>query len=360
MIGLLNPIKIQERYMQNQSSIKIAVIGFGNSAKTFHLPFISESNRFELVAVSSSKKAEVSQAYPDIECYPDAESLIKQTAAQLVVITAPNHVHFSLAKLALEHGKHVILEKPMANTSEEAQQLVDLAKKQKVLLTVYQNRRWDGDFLTVKKLLAEQKLGDLKYFESHFDRFRPVVETRWREEAGIGNGIWYDLGAHLIDQALHLFGQPTTVTGRVLAARDNAKTADYCHVQLHYPTHEVIVHASALSAAPNQRFRLDGTLGSYVKYGLDPQENQLKAKMSPADENYGVENQAQFGSLYTADAEKSVVTQTGCYQNFYSQMAAAINGEAGVPVEPQDIVNVIKIIELANKSQTLEQTLKLV
>ncbi|WAJ68969.1 oxidoreductase [Catenovulum adriaticum] len=345
--------------MQNQTAIKIAVIGFGNSAKTFHLPFIRNNDAFELVAVSSSKEAEVAKACPNIKCYPDAETLIHQTQAQVVVITAPNHVHFSLAKLALEHNKHVILEKPMANTSAEAQQLVDIAKTQNRLLTIYQNRRWDGDFLTVKKLLAENKLGEVKYFESHFDRFRPVVETRWREEAGIGNGIWYDLGAHLIDQALHLFGQPTAVTGRVLAARDHAKAADYCHVQLHYSTHEVVVHASALSAAPNQRFRLDGTQGSYIKYGLDPQENQLKANMTPADEAYGVESQADFGTLYTADSQKSVVTQNGRYQDFYSHMAQAIKGEAKVPVAAEDIVNVIKVIELANESQTSGKTLKL-
>ncbi|MCU4674644.1 oxidoreductase [Catenovulum sp. 2E275] len=341
----------------SNSKIKVGVIGFGNSAKAFHLPFITTQADYQLVAISSSKQDEVQAAFAGVTCYANAEDLIFDPNIELVIITAPNHVHFSLTKLALEHNKHVVLEKPMANTSDEAQQLVDIANQHNKLLTIYQNRRWDGDFLTVKKLLADKKLGDLTYFESHFDRFRPVVETRWREERGLGNGIWFDLGPHLVDQALHLFGLPTAVTGRILEMRENAKTADFAHVILHYPNLEVVLHASALSAAPNQRFRLDGSKASYIKYGLDVQENQLKAGMSPLDEAYAKEAQGDFGSLFSADAQKSVVTLDGQYPTFYHLMAGAIKGQGEVPVNPQDIVNVIKIIELANQSHQQAKTL---
>ncbi len=342
----------------SDSSIRVGVVGFGNSAKAFHLPFITTQSEYQLVAISSSQLEAVATAYPQAVCYASAETLIKEADVDLVIITAPNHVHFSLTKLALENGKHVVLEKPMANTSEEAEQLVRIAEKENRLFSIYQNRRWDGDFLTVKKLLNDNKLGKIKHFESHFDRFRPIVETRWREEAGLGNGIWFDLGPHLVDQTIQLFGLPEAVTARILTMRENAKTADYAHVTLHYDNLEAVMHMTTLSAIPNQRFRIDGSKGSYLKAGLDVQEGQLKSGILPTNDSFAKESQDCFGSLFTQDAEQSIVTQDGQYAQYYRLMSKAILNQGPVPVPPREIINVIKVIELGYQSQAEGKTLK--
>ncbi|ELU03740.1 hypothetical protein CAPTEDRAFT_124938, partial [Capitella teleta] len=193
--------------------------------------------------------------------------------------------------------------------------------------------------------------------ESHFDRFRPVVRQRWREEPGPGAGIWYDLGSHLVDQAITLFGLPEALTARCLPLRDGSKTTDYFHVLLHYQGFEVILHASSFSAAPNSRFRLEGSQGSFIKYGLDPQEGQLKNGMRPAQSEYGVEDHEQYGSLYNETAVERVETEAGCYQRYYQSVVNAINSGDRNPVSPSEAVEVLKILELAEKSSQQGQTL---
>ncbi|WP_020581175.1 oxidoreductase [Endozoicomonas elysicola] len=337
--------------------IKVGVIGYGYSANTFHIPLIESIESMELTAISSSKPEVIEAEHPSVTVFDSAEALITSGNVNLVVITAPNHVHFSLAKLCLENGVHVVVEKPMVTTSLEAEELESIAEKSGLVLSVFHNRRWDGDFLTVQKLLRENALGDLKLFESRYDRFRPIVRQRWREEPGPGAGIWYDLGSHLVDQSITLFGLPEALTARCLPLRDGSKTTDYFHVLLHYQGFEVILHASSFSAAPNSRFRLEGSQGSFVKYGFDPQEAQLKNGMVPSQSGYGIENKEQYGSLYGDAAVECIATEAGCYQHYYQDVANAIITGDRNPVSPSDAVEVLKILELAEKSSQQGQTL---
>tara|TARA_B110000208_G_scaffold130465_1_gene158223 strand:+ start:5307 stop:6329 length:1023 start_codon:yes stop_codon:yes gene_type:complete len=337
--------------------IKVGVIGHGYSAKTFHIPLIETSTSLTLAAISSSQKDTIEQRYPEVLIFETAHQLITSGNIDLVVITAPNDVHYPLAKQCLENGINVILEKPMVTTSQEAQALADLADKRSLILSVFHNRRWDGDFLTVKKLLNNNQVGEVRFFESHFDRFRPTVRQRWREQPGQGSGIWFDLGSHLVDQAVNLFGLPQAITARCLPTREGAKTADYFHVQLHYKNLEVVLHASSFSAAPNNRFRLEGTKGSFVKYGLDPQEEQLKQAIAPNEALYGSERIENYGRLYSEASSVLIETEKGCYQQYYLEIVEALTSGGINPVNPNDGIAVMKILELAELSSIKGQTL---
>lgn len=337
--------------------IKVGVIGYGYSAKTFHMPLIKTSKSLELAAISSSQKETVGMKYPNVSIFETAQDLITSGNLELVVITAPNNVHYQLAKQCLENGINVVLEKPMVSTSLEAEELVNLAKDRSLMLSVFHNRRWDGDFLTVKKLLDNNLIGDVRFFESHFDRFRPTVRQRWREQPGQGSGIWFDLGSHLVDQAISLFGSPEAITARCLPLREGSKTTDYFHVLLHYKNLEVVLHASSFSAAPNNRFRVEGTKGSFVKYGFDPQEEQLKNGITPSQSSYGMEIAEHYGILYSDSSSELIETEGGCYHQYYSGITEAIQSGSSNPVNPEDAVEVLRILELAEKSSINGETL---
>lgn len=339
--------------------IKVGIIGYGYSASIFHLPLIESLEQFEIVAISSSRPEEVQSKYPFVSLYSTASDLIINSSAELIVITAPNDVHFSLAKSCLEHNKHVVLEKPMVTTSDEAKELVKLAKTKSLILSVFHNRRWDGDFLTVKKIIKDGAIGNIRFFESHFDRFRPVVRSRWKEEPGNGAGIWFDLGSHLVDQAICLFGLPNSLTARCLALREKSQVTDYFHVLLHYNNLEVVLHSSSFSAGQNTRFRIEGTKGSFVKHGLDPQEAQLKEGMNPSNLEFGVEQKESFGTLYTEADIVHVETQTGYYQKYYLSIISAIRNLGDSPVSGEEALQVIKILELAEISSRESRTIKL-
>jgi len=338
--------------------IKTAIIGYGFSAQTFHIPFITESEDFKLDAISTSR-AISPEALTNTAVYSDPQKLIEESDTELVVITAPNDAHFDLAKNALKHGKHVILEKPMVTSSQQAQELLTLSQAAKLTLSVYHNRRWDGDFLTLKKLIASGTLGKIHSFESHFDRFRPTVRERWREQTGEGAGIWFDLGSHLLDQAICLFGLPEAITAQCLGLRDRATVSDYFHVLLHYPEHQVILHSSPFAAGPNQRFHLQGSQGSYIKYGLDPQEDQLKGGLSPTAASFGLESAAHFGTHYNASGSQAVTTEQGCYQHYYNAIAQAILKGTEVPVSPEEGAQVVRLLELGELSSRLQKRIDL-
>lgn len=352
--------------------IKVGVIGYGLSAKVFHFPFIEDSDKFQLKAISTSQQASAQKQFPGVKIYADAEALIAGADVDLIVITAPNAVHYSLAKACLDQGRHVIIEKPMVTTVAEADALIALAKQQQRLLSVFHNRRWDGDFLTVKKLIANDRLGDVRYFESHFDRFRPIVRDRWKEQPGSGAGILYDLGAHLIDQALCLFGMPSAITAKCSALRDHRaddgssrtdQADDYFHLQLHYLTpgqrREVVLHSSPFSAGPNLRFQVQGAKGSFVKFQLDPQEEQLKNGILPDDPCLGYEGVADNGILYTECDSERITTEPGCYKNYYADIANAICHGRSVPVSAEEGMQVIRLIELAQQSSCSGMTINI-
>jgi len=341
----------------NNSLIKTAIVGYGFSAKTFHLPFIDTLPEFDVTAISSSQIDAVEQDWPQVQHYLTAEEMICNSDAHLVIITAPNDVHFSLAKLALENNKHVILEKPFVTKITDGTTLINLAKEKGLLLSIYHNRRWDGDFLTIKKLIEENTLGEIKHFESHFDRFRPIVRQRWRENAQDGGGILFDLGPHLIDQALQLFGLPEAITAHCKITREGSSNIDYFNLTLHYPDKLVSLSASLFSAGPNLRFNIQGDQGTYRKLGLDPQEDLLKAGVRPDGEHWNNESVEQYGTLYMEDALVAVKTERGGYQHFFHGIASAINHTGQVPVSAEDALWNIRLIELAMESERLGKTI---
>jgi predicted dehydrogenase len=337
--------------------IKTAVIGYGLSAKVFHLPLIASDERFELMAVSTRRQEEVAAQWPGIEVFATGETLIEKAGADLVIVTAPNAAHFSLAQSALAAGRHVVLEKPLVPTLAEGERLRRRTEESGRLLVPFHNRRWDGDFLTVEKLIREGRLGKLRWFETHYERFRPQVQDRWRERPGPASGLWFDWGPHLIDQVLCLFGPPRAVTARCLTLREGSQATDNFHVLLHYPAHEVILHGNSFAAGPNLRFQVQGGQGSFVKYGLDPQEDRLKAGARPDSPDWAAETPDAYGTLYTAAGSEVIPTETGGYQNFYKKLASAITNKTPVPVKLTDALMGIALIELDEASSRQERTL---
>ncbi|OUS23452.1 oxidoreductase [Thalassotalea sp. 42_200_T64] len=349
--------------MTADNCIKAAIVGYGFSAKTFHIPFITTLAEFQFSAISSSQRAQINQDHPGVEVYDSAEQMLKDCDAEVVIITAPNDVHFQLAKLALLNNKHVVLEKPIVTRVSDGEQLIALAQQKQKVLTVYHNRRWDGDFLTVKKLINQKSLGHIRYYESHFDRFRPQVRQRWRETAVDGGGILYDLAPHMIDQALQLFGKPTAITAQCVALRDNSAITDLVHLVLFYPDKLVVLHASLFCASVNLRFQLQGDCGNYVKHGLDPQEDRLRAGILPDHDHWADEAVQDYGHIYRDDSlaknsAEVVVTERGGYQHFFHQLATAINDGEPVPVSAEDALLTIKLIELAQQSSQTGQKMK--
>lgn len=337
--------------------IKVGVIGYGGSAKVFHLPLIEGCKGLKLVAISTGQTDGVRSRYPGISIYPTAQELIQQSTAELIIITAPNNVHYDLSRACLEQGKHVVIEKPMVTSVAQARKLAVLAASAQGTLSVFHNRRWDGDFLTVKKVLERGSLGQLRVFESHFDRYRPSVPQRWRDQPGEGTGVWFDLGAHLLDQVVCLFGPPDAVTGRCLPLRDNSQVSDYFHVQLHYSSCEVILHASPFCAGPNQRFHLQGTEGSFIKFGMDPQEDQLKEGLALSHAQFGYEDAEYYGRLYTGEGYRTVATERGCYSGYYDQICEAIHLGTEPPVGIDAGVSNIELLALAQLSSEQGKTL---
>lgn len=334
-------------------SIQVGIVGHGYAAQTFHWPLLSALPEFDVCAVMSSRSP---ADLPPVAVYDSIDQLLAHPGLSLVVVTAPNDQHFALGQKILRAGKHLVLEKPMTVSLAEAQALVQLAQAQQCVLTVFQNRRWDGDFLTVQKILAENRLGEVKYFESRFDRFRPIVRDRWRENAGAGAGIWFDLGPHLIDQALLLFGWPDAITARLGALREHSHNTDFFHVQLHYPGLEVVLHASPFCAAPTERFRVEGTRGSYHKAGLDPQELQLKNGLAPDHPDFGLAP-AEAGTYCDGQQSHRLHTERGCYTAFYRQLADAITTGGPLPVTPAQACAVMAILALAEQSEAQQSRL---
>ncbi len=338
--------------------VKTAVIGYGFSAKTFHIPFIKALPELELSAISSSQQASVEADLPEAIWFKHANDLLDNSDAELVIITAPNDVHYSLAKRALENGKHVIVEKPFVTKVEEGEELIALAEQKGLILSVFHNRRWDGDLLTVKKLIDEGRLGEVKLFESHFDRYRPEVRQRWRELAQDGGGILFDLGPHLLDQALMLFGTPEAINAQCRIMRPGSTTNDYFNLILHYPEHLVHLHGNLYSPEPNLRYKVLGTLGKFEKYGLDPQEACLKKGVEPRSHGWAKEEQKDYGKLYLEQESETIATESGCYEMFFKGVAEAIRLGKENPVPASEALKNIKLITMAMESSETGQTLK--
>lgn len=341
--------------------LRVGLIGYGFASKTFHAPLIAGTPEMELAAISSSNASKVLADWPSAQVVSDPQALFDDPSLQLIVIPTPNDTHFPLAKAALNAGKHVVVDKPFTVTLSQARELNMLAKAKGLLLSVFHNRRWDSDFLTLKSLLDEGTLGEVRYLESHFDRFRPEVRQRWREMKGAGSGIWYDLGPHLLDQALQLFGTPIAINVDLAELRSEAQTTDYFHAVLTWPQRRVVLHASMLVAAESPRFQVHGTRGSYVKYGLDPQEDRLKAGARPPQEDWGYDMRDGVLTLAEGDvmAEKTLLTLPGNYPAYYAAVRDAIHGNGRNPVTAEEAIQVMELIELGLQSAEKRQTLTL-
>ncbi|GEM48864.1 oxidoreductase [Deinococcus cellulosilyticus] len=340
-------------------TLNVALLGYGFAGKTFHAPLIASVQDLKLHVVSSSQPEKVHADFPDAVVEPDPLQALSREDVDLVVIATPNTTHFDLAKAALMAGKHVVVDKPFTLTAVEARELDTLAARSELLLSVFHNRRWDADFLTIKRLIAEGRLGRVVHFESHFDRFRPGVVNRWREQDLPGSGLWYDLGPHVLDQALQLFGMPDTLQADLSVQRDGGQATDFFHVVLGYGPLRVILHGSMLVAAPNPRFIVHGTEGSYIKYGLDPQESALKAGGRPGSENWG--HDPEKGTLYTQSEGQTIKTevdnQVGSYQSYYTGIAAALLNGTSNPVTAEEATLVMELLELGEKSSATGQRL---
>ncbi|TKI05670.1 oxidoreductase [Martelella alba] len=340
-------------------TLGIGLIGYGFAAKTFHAPLITHTEGLTLAAVSSSDARKVLADLPTVAVSSQPAAVIADPAVDIVVIPTPNATHFSLAKHALQAGKHVVVDKPFTVTLSQAYELQALADNSKLVLSVFHNRRWDSDFLTVRQLVQDGVLGDVMYFESHYDRFRLEVRARWREQPGAGSGVWYDLGPHLLDQALMLFGTPVAIDVDLARLRPGAQTDDYFHAILIYPQRRVVLHGSMSAAAETPRFTLHGTKGSFVKFGLDPQEEQLKNGLRPSSPDWG--RDARDGTLTLAEGgkmtEQSVRTQPGNYPAYYTALRDAILGEGANPVSPAAAIRVMELIELGISSAEQKKTL---
>ncbi|MDA3133472.1 oxidoreductase [Atlantibacter subterranea] len=340
-------------------NVRVGLIGYGYASKTFHAPLIVGTPGMTLAAVSSSDATKVHADWPGVSVVSDPKQLFNDPDIDLIVIPTPNDTHFPLARAAMEAGKHVVVDKPFTVTLSQARELEALAKSRGLVLSVFHNRRWDSDFLTLKGLIAEGKLGEVSYFESHFDRYRPQVRNRWREQAGPGSGIWYDLAPHLIDQALVLFGVPVSITVDMAQLRPDAQTTDYFHAVLTYPQRRVVLHSTMLAAAESARYIVHGTRGSYVKFGLDPQEDRLKAGERLPQEDWGYDMRDGVLTLASGDEldAQTLLTVPGNYPAYYAAIRDALNGQGENPVPASQAIRVMELIELGIESAKHRSTL---
>ena len=336
--------------MTTAKNLNVGIVGYGFASATFHAPLILATAGLTLSCIASSNAPRVQQALPGVDVADSPAALFARSDIDLVVIATPNDTHYPLASAALEAGKHVVIDKPFTLDVAQSMQLIRLAEQHGRQLSVFHNRRWDGDFLTVARLIDSGQLGALRHVESHFDRYRPQVQDRWRESADVGGGLWYDLGIHLADQALQLFGKPSAVWLDLQRQRDGAVADDWFHAVLSYDGLRVILHASALTAVPAPRFVLHGTAGSFVKHGLDTQEAALKRGERPGDPGWG--DDPQHGALTLGQAEHPAPYPglPGTYTVFYAAMRDAILDGAALPVTPQSACDAMEIIELGLES----------
>jgi predicted dehydrogenase len=312
--------------------VKVALLGYGFAGKTIHAPLIRSVPGLELATVVSSNPGKVKADLPDVAVAGSPGEAFGDASVELVVIATPNDTHFALGRQALAAGKHVVIDKPFTVTVDEAVELIARSEAAGRLLSVFHNRRWDSDFLTVRQVIASGELGEVMHFESHYDRYRPQVQARWREGPGKGSGIWFDLGSHLVDQALVLFGVPETVYADLEMQRAGAKAVDYFHVVLRYGRRRVILHGSNLFADSSRRFEVHGTLGSYGKRGMDPQEAALRRGEAPGGPGWGVD--AEDGTLHTAGGTRTAPTIPGDYREYYRRIVKAVREGGPNPVSP--------------------------
>jgi predicted dehydrogenase len=344
--------------------INTAILSFGMSGRLFHAPFLQLHEGFDFYAVWERSKNLAQEIYPAVKTYRTLEELLSDEAVELVIVNTPNYTHFEYAKKALEAGKHVIVEKPFVVNSTEGEELLALANQKSRLALPYQNRRWDSDFKTVKKIVDEEWLGRLVEAEFHFDRYKEELSPKQHKETpGPGTGALYDLGAHIIDQALHLFGYPQAVFADIRIIRPRSRVDDYFEVLLYYPDMRVRLHGSYLVREPLPSYILHGSMGSFIKWRADVQEADLQAGKTPGTPDWGIEPVTERGLLHTESGgeviRESVPTLAGNYLDYFEGVYEAVRNGAIPPVTGRDGVHIIQIIEAAFKSSEEKRVITL-
>ncbi len=335
--------------------IKVGLSSYGMSGMVFHGPLLRIHPGFEVVKVLERTKNNAAAAYGNQVVVRNFNDLLAGKAIELIVVNTPDATHFELAKAALNAGKHVVLEKPFVQRVEQGEELIELARQKGLILTVFQNRRWDGDFLTVKKVIENQLLGRLVEFESHFDRYRNFIQPNtWKETSEAGTGIVYNLGSHLIDQALFLFGKPESVHADIRTMRTGGEVDDFFDIDLFYPHVKVKLKSSYLVREEGPRFILHGTEGSFLKWGLDPQEAALKAGQLPGNPGWGTEEEKDWGVLNTTSGgvhiKGRIETLAGNYPAFYANLYETLVNGAGPAVKAEEALLGMQVIEAALES----------
>lgn len=343
--------------------IEVGLVGFGLAGRSFHAPVIRAVPGLHLAAILQRAGTEAAQKYPNVRIVRSMDELLAMPEIRLVVIATPNETHYPFARQCLEAGRDVVVDKPFTTTLEEAISLVQIAKSANRLLTVYQNRRYDGDFQAIRELVAAGTLGRIVRFETTYDRFRPQLKPgAWRETTRPGSGILFDIAPHLIDHALVLFGLPEAVTADVRAERENTAADDAFDITLHYSNGmRAVLRSSILAAAPRPRFVLLGTQGSFVKLTFDPQEMNLRRGHIPSDNAWGAEPEENWGILTTPAGEsfeqRRIPSATCDYRDYYANVRDAILGRAELAVTPEYALDVMRVLELARESSQKRRTI---
>ena len=344
--------------------IATALLSYGMSGEVFHAPLIAAHPGFLLHTIVQRKSKHASTRYPHVIIADAVEKVFADPAIELVVVNTPNDTHADFVTRALEAGKHVVVEKPFTVTAAEADQLIALAKSKKKVLTVFQSRRWDGDFMTVKKVWDAKLLGKVVELEVHYDRFRNYVEANtWKEERGKGTGILYNLGSHMLDQVVCIAGMPRQADARIGVQRPNGKIDDYYDIRLQYEGFHAIVKSSYLVREQGPRYSIHGTEGSFMKYGIDPQEQALKEGKIPGAPGWGAEDKLHWGKLNTTlqgvHIEGAIETLPGNYLAFYQNVFEAIRENKPLAVKPEESRDVIRLIEACYESNEKKQAINL-
>ncbi|GGF62336.1 oxidoreductase [Azorhizobium oxalatiphilum] len=322
--------------------VRVGLVGYGFAGRIFHAPLIRAVEGLDLVAVTSSDAFKVRADMPDVAVHATMDTMLAEI--DLVVVATPNDTHAPLARAALAAGKHVVIDKPFALDVAESRALIGAAEEKGLLLSVFHNRRWDSDYLSVKKAIEAGAIGRVAHFESRFERFHPEVRDRWRERGTLGSGLWFDLGPHLVDQALQLFGLPDRVFADIANLRDGALTDDWAHAVLHYPGLRVVIQCGLLCAGGTQRFIIHGTGGSLLKTAADVQEAQLRNGLHPGEGGWGQDPDAlirfdAFGERHTTPAV------SGDQRQFYAGIAKTLLHGAAFNVRPIECLAVMAVIE---------------
>jgi scyllo-inositol 2-dehydrogenase (NADP+) len=329
--------------------LNVALIGFGLSGRYLQAPFYETNPNFNLKTIVSNNQ-NPQEFYPSVKVARSLEEVLLDESIDLVSICSPNATHYEYAKRALQAGKHVLVEKPFTATSQQAEELILLSQKQQKTLSIFQNRRFDSDFMTIKKLIEGGSLGEILNFEIHFNRFKPLLNPKkWKEVVSPASGIIYDLGSHIIDQVIVLFGVPQHVWGQTFTQRENSEIEDAFDIKLDYGKLKVTLRSSLLVREESPRYLIHGTKGSFVKYGIDVQEDHLKAGMMPQDIGFGIEPSTQDGILYSEkddiSVQKIIKTKQGNWALLFQNLHDAIVDGKELLIKPEEVLEQIRIIE---------------